>query len=390
MVTENKEADPTAEVIKRFETLEGEKKKLQTDLAELQVRMERSEKSKSVSLPGSDEKPISFAKIVRGMAAGGLDNEAAWKDAGFEREVGLEARKRAMTFGSSSNGGFLVPEEQLRTMIPMLRSKTVCYEMGATDFPINGGAPVSIPLQNGGATAYWVAEGNPITDSNLTGTEVTATPHELAALTKASNRLLSISNPQAEGIIRDDLMKVMARKLDLAALRGLGSSNQPYGIKNYAGVNTKTSVGAPDFDDLNDWLYELELDNADDGKLGWVFHPRTLNGLRKLKDEHNQYYLRPDVGSAIKGTLLGFPYRTSTAIPATRTGDTDTGGSETEAYFGNWAELLIARWGGMEILASNVAGDSFVNNQTWVRIIGEFDIVLRHPESFVYASGITT
>ena len=60
-----------------------------------------------------------------------------------------------------------------------------------------------------------------------------------------------------------------------------------------------------------------------------------------------------------------------------------------EAYLCNWSDVLVGRWGGMEILASNVAGDAFAKNMTWVRIIGEFDVALRHPESCVYATGIT-
>jgi len=40
----------------------------------------------------------------------------------------------------------------------------------------------------------------------------------------------------------------------------------------------------------------------------------------------------------------------------------------------------------MEILASQEAGTAFATDQTWVRIISEIDIAVRHPESFCLCS----
>ena len=54
----------------------------------------------------------------------------------------------------------------------------------------------------------------------------------------------------------------------------------------------------------------------------------------------------------------------------------------TEVYFGNWEELIIGQWGGMEIALSTETSDAFEKDQTWVRVLQEVDIAVRHPESF--------
>ena len=54
-------------------------------------------------------------------------------------------------------------------------------------------------------------------------------------------------------------------------------------------------------------------------------------------------------------------------------------------YFGNWEEVMIGQWGGLEILVSQETSDAFQKNQTWIRVLQEVDIGLRHPESSAFA-----
>ena len=36
----------------------------------------------------------------------------------------------------------------------------------------------------------------------------------------------------------------------------------------------------------------------------------------------------------------------------------------------------------IEIVTSNVAGTSFANDQTWIRLISRYDVGIAHPEAF--------
>ena len=66
------------------------------------------------------------------------------------------------------------------------------------------------------------------------------------------------------------------------------------------------------------------------------------------------------------------------------------GATLSEAYFGNWQELLIGQWGGLEFMASGETSDAFAKNQTWIRVIQEVDVAMRHAESFVLCNDAIT
>ena len=52
------------------------------------------------------------------------------------------------------------------------------------------------------------------------------------------------------------------------------------------------------------------------------------------------------------------------------------------AVFGNFSDLMIARWGTLELRASDVADDAFSYDQTHVRGILRMDVGVRHAGSF--------
>ena len=55
-------------------------------------------------------------------------------------------------------------------------------------------------------------------------------------------------------------------------------------------------------------------------------------------------------------------------------------------FFRDW---IIARFGVLEFLSSNVANDAFTNDQTRLRGIQHVDAGPRHASSFVFADAIT-
>jgi HK97 family phage major capsid protein len=214
-------------------------------------------------------------------------------------------------------------------------------------------------------------------------------PKKVAALVKLSNELVRLSSPGAEAMVRQDLALAVGLASDMATLRGSGSENQPLGIANTPGINTVTlgadDGGLPDF--VNPWPdmeYELSIDKALRGKLGFLFHPAIRRLLKKLRnpyfsgDTGGEYPMLPLTDAQLQA-VIGYPFKTSTELPI----DLVKGQAIncTEIFFGNWAEVLIGQWMGFEILASNVAGTAFATDQTWVRIITMMDIALRHAES---------
>lgn len=317
-----------------------------------------------------------------------------WDNAGFEKEVFEATRKKALALGTPGAGGYIVPTIYIPELIELLTAQSVVMAMGATAMPNLFGSPIQIPRQSSGSTAYWVAENAPITSSDVAFEQITMTPKKVGCLAKLSNTLLRNSNPAAEGIVRRDISRSLALAIDYAALRGSGAANQPYGIASTPNINTVaigTNGGALTFDHLLDMEYELAVDNALQGKLGFVFHPSIRRSMLKRKipfyggQTDGQYIVNPTaVGPSIEQTFqtwLNYPYKLSTQLPINLVKNA-SGAVCTEVFYGNWEELLIGQWGGMEIMASQETSTAFETDQTWIRILQECDIAVRHPQSF--------
>jgi HK97 family phage major capsid protein len=343
-------------------------------------------------MPGLEDEAKSFSitRAINAIVTGD------WSNAGFEKEVFDQTRKRAASTNDDSNLGYFVPNEVLPGFIEMLTAESVVTQMGATVLSNLSGVPVEIPKQVGGATAYWVEENASITESDLSAGQLALTPKAVAAMVKMSNRLLRLSNPSVEAMVRSDIARVIALASDLAALRGSGVAGQPIGIANTANINTVeigANGGAPNFDHLYDMQYELQKDNAYRGNLGYIFHPATRRRLVKTKvaqfstDTSGEYIVQPMVSEQALVSWMGHPYKMTTQIPINLTKGSAV--NCTEIYFANWSELIIGQWGGLEIMASRETSDAFAKNQTWVRIIQDIDIAVRHPESFCLINDAT-
>ncbi len=347
---------------------------------------------KWASIPGVEDSGFSFFKAFNAILTGN------WSEAGTEREVFENTRRKALGTSDDVAGGYLVPAQAMPELIEMLYAESVVIASGARVIDDLKGSPVQFPKQTGGATVYWVGDNETINPSQQTFGQVKLTPKKAAALVQLSNSLISMGLPSAEAIVRQDLATQLALAVDLASLRGPGSENQPLGIANIPGINTVTwgseGNGAPLGNSLDlfwDMGFALEEDNALRGKLGFVFHPAIKRALRKTKvpqwDGDTGGY--PLIPAAILASLtsgqalqdaIGHPFKTTTQIPVNLVAGTAE--NCTEVYFGNWQELLVGMWGGLSILASQEAGTAFATDQTWIRIILNVDVALRHAESF--------
>jgi HK97 family phage major capsid protein len=203
--------------------------------------------------------------------------------------------------------------------------------------------------------------------------------------------------------VRDDLAEVIALRADLAFLRGTGTANEPTGIRNTAGLTAAPNLGTngatPTFDHLKDLVANIRAQNAPFAKPGWVFNPRLLNTLEKVKDTTGHYLAESDLltfATGGGGTLLGYPFVTTTQIPINLT--TGTSSDTSEIYFGSdWNELFIGENDALRIELSAEASYSvdgttwnsaFQQNQTLFRAVTCHDVGLRRPQLFSVMTGV--
>lgn len=274
------------------------------------------------------------------------------------------------------------------TMIDALRARLITAAMGAKVLNDMRGL-FAIPRQSGVGTSYWVAEGVSVTASNQVIDQVPFTPRTVGALTDYTRRFLEQTNQDSEAFLRDDLMAIIARAVDTAALNGLGASNQPKGILQTSAVATVaigTNGGFPTWATLVNLESAVANLNADLGNLAYVVNSADRGILKQTPKIGSTFpFFLWDTGSP-DAPLNGYRSGVTNLLPNNLT--KGSGNNLSPMIFGNWADLVIAFWSGIDLLVDPYTGGAAGT----VRIIclQDADVNLRHPESFAKCVDVQT
>ena len=297
--------------------------------------------------------------------------------------IPAEVQQRDLLVGTTTAGGYTKQTTVLGgSFIDILRNRMMVNRMGATTLTGLVG-DIAIPSQSGGATAYWVAENGAPTESQQTFGQVPLTPKTVGAFTDISRRLINQSSIDVESLVTRDLATVVALAIDLAALHGTGASNQPTGIAATSGIGSVaggTNGLAPTLANLIALWTEVSQDNADLGSLGYLTNSKVIGKLMSTARGTNLDMIVKDFPNAegitsISGARCGVSNQVSSAL----TKGTSSGVCSA-IFYGNWSDLLIGQWGGVDVLVDPYTGGSA--GTVRVRVLQDVDVAVRHAESF--------
>lgn len=296
--------------------------------------------------------------------------------------------QRDQLVATASLGGNVVETTLMAgSFIDILRNRMLVARAGATMLPGLVGN-IAIPRQSGAASTTWAgSEAATVAESSVTFDQVTLTPKQITARVDYSWLLLQQSTPAIDGLIRSDFQNVLARAIDLAALHGVGSVGQPTGIAATSGIGSVTggtNGAAPTWANIVGLETEVAIDNADIGTLAYLTNARvrgklktTLKGGTTATDG---IYIWPE-GPINDGfsMLNGYRIGTTNQVASNLTKGTATTVASA-IFFGNWADLLIGMWSGLELLTNPYTQASARVIETYA--YQAIDIAVRHPESF--------
>jgi HK97 family phage major capsid protein len=306
-------------------------------------------------------------------------------DRGFQY---IPMEMRDLVKGTTTAGGYTVATDLLaQSFIELLRNKMMVQAAGATMLGDLVG-DVAIPSQTGGATAYWVTEGNAPTESQQTVGQVPMTPKTVGAFTDISRKLLKQTSIDVEGFVRNDLAAICALAIDLAALSGTGASGQPTGVSNTSGIGAVFAGGAAD-DVTNPngaapvWADFVNLEsavaaaNADLGALAYFVNAKTRGFAKKTVKFANTADTLWDTRAG-NTPVNGYPAFVTNQVRGNLT--KGAGSSLSEIFFGNWADLIMGLWGTLDVLVDPYTGGTAGT----VRVIAlqDVDVAVRHAASF--------
>lgn len=334
-----------------------------------------------------EEKGVTVGFVVHALARckGDRDKAAAYLEA--EGHSGISA---ALSGATEAAGGVTIPRPMAAELIELLRARVVVRAAGARTFPMPAGQ-VRHAKQTAPATATYVAENAAIPPSEPTFDKLDQSFKKLTGLVPVGNSLLRHSGFAMAQMVRDDLLKVMALREDLAFIRGDGSANTPRGIRNWllpanwiAALNAGVAATATAAETaLRSVVSRVEDANVALTNPGWIMRASTKNWLANLQNAQGNK-LFPSIEA--NGQLLGARIHTTTQVP----NNLATAGDETEVYFGEFSEAMIGDSMDMSIGVSTEAGyydganyiSAFQNDLTLMRAISEHDFALEHDVAF--------
>lgn len=371
-------------------------------IEDLDLEIERAEKaekliSKSVGSqviktgPSAKEvkelKNYSFMKAIQEGVRGNLT--------GLEREMHEEANREKSASGIynestisipsflsskraldvATEGTDLVATENANSIIPVLRPNPIVDQMGATILSGLVG-DIDLPRHSGATSATWEGENDANAESTPTFNKISLSPNRLGAYTELSKQLLAQRSPSIDAMVRGDLERAIATALDVAAINGTGSG-QPLGILGTSGIGDVaggTNGAVPTFANIVGLETAVDTANALMGNLGYLTTPGIKGALKTKVKESGQasYVYQSD------NTMNGYNAYVSSSVPSAL-----TKGSSSDCHaiiFGNWSELIIAQWAGVDIVVDPYSLSKTAKIQLVIN--AWYDVAVRRAASF--------
>jgi len=357
---------------------------------------QRKQATLKIGMTDKDKERFSLLRISQALDPN--CPEVGMDDIRFEREISADYCKQRGI--SSERGGIIVPLEAIpprASRAAIISSGTgagVVEEFGSGEV-IEYLRPLSVLGRAGarfisglvgkfdmakigvGTTSYWVGEkteaGDDVTTSAIDLDLLQFLIHTVAASQGITRQMQKqTSSYDVESIVRGDLYQSLADAIDLASLAGTGSNSQPTGVMYTTSVGTEAlaTANTPLWSDVVNMETTVAEANALRGSLAYIAHPTPVGTMKQTLK-----------ASGVSGFIVegdqcnGYPIMRSTNALK---------GAVKETIFGNWNELMVGMWGGLELIVN-----PYKHSEKGITVLTAFqdlDTQVRHPASFVYTT----
>ncbi|MDO4306857.1 MAG: phage major capsid protein [Eubacteriales bacterium] len=221
--------------------------------------------------------------------------------------------QNALSIGTDSEGGYLVPDEYEKKLVESLQDE-VFFRSLATVIRTSSGDR-KIPIVTSKGEAAWIDEEGQFPESDDSFGQTSIGAYKLATMIKVSDELLNDSVFNIEQYISKEFGRRIGAKEEEAFFVGDGQG-KPIGLFNTtSGAETGVTAATVSitFDDVMDLYYSLRAPYRN--KASWLLNDSTVKAIRKLKDGNGNYIWQPSVREGEPDRILNRPYRTSIYVP---------------------------------------------------------------------------
>ncbi|CAJ0873090.1 hypothetical protein R6138_01898 [Ralstonia thomasii] len=234
--------------------------------------------------------------------------ETHYKDDAVVNGIVKAAVSAGTTTVSAWAGNLIYPEQYAGDFIELLYPKTILGRLNLRKAPFN----VRISSQTQGTSTGWVGEAQPAAVTSAGFDKIFLTWAKAYGIAVMSDELIRFSNPAAEALVQADMLKALAKGLDLSFL----STNAAVANVSPAGMlNGVTAVTASGNDALSLIADIQKLDapliagNVDLSGAYLLMSPARARAIGAMRNALGVKYF-PDIDKD-GGTLEGYPVLTS-------------------------------------------------------------------------------
>jgi HK97 family phage major capsid protein len=275
---------------------------------------------------------------------------------------------KALSEGTSADGGYLVPTEFRNTIIDKLYKESVIRQR-ATVIPM-ASDKMDVPKAGNNVNVYWTAENTAFTESNPTFDMMTLNTNKLTGLSKMSRELFADIRINLIDYIATIFARGFKQEEDKVFLGGDGTG-KPKGIRTYTITNVAQAAGTLAADDFIKLFYALPSQYR--SKATWLVHNDVILKARLLKDSQGRYIWTDGFADAAP-TILGRPVVEQNDIPV----NLGAGTNESEVFLGDLSYYLIGDREEIGVETTTVGAGAFETHQvafkTWERIDGQLGL----------------
>jgi HK97 family phage major capsid protein len=231
-----------------------------------------------------------------------------------------DALKNALSVGTNSAGGYLVPPGYRQEFIVQMKDFGAVREV-AQVISTDSGNPLQWPTMNDTANVgRLLAENTQMTETDVVVGTATLSAYVYSSdLTRVSLQLANDAAFDVGNLVRTAHAERIGRITNQHFTTGTGTA-QPQGIVTGA-TNGKTAAGvaAITADEIIDLTHSVDPAYRRSPRAQFMLSDTALSLLRKLKDSNGMYLWQPNVQAGAAATLFGYGYviNQDMAVPAT-------------------------------------------------------------------------
>lgn len=234
---------------------------------------------------------------------------------GMRNKMSYEVQN-ALSIGTDSEGGYLVPDEYEKKLVQALEDEVFFRSLANVIKTSSGDRKIPIVTSRG--EAAWIDEGGQFPESDDSFGQTSIGAYKLATMIKVSDELLNDSVFNIENYISKEFARRIGTKEEEAFFVGDGKG-KPEGLFGSADLGVTAATVSITFDDVMDLFYSLRAPYRK--KATWLLNDSTVKAIRKLKDGNGNYIWQPSVRDGEPDRILNRPYRTSIYVPELAAGN---------------------------------------------------------------------